>query len=97
MISVLWNLNPDTGGKDIHGTYWMWYRADMFELKRQFKELKRLRKDVGDSYVGMAFGFIWKLISEFFSHGALEFCCSFIICCQDFSISFWHLERNLQK
>ena len=65
MISVLWNLNPNLGGKDIFGTYWMWYRADMFELKRQFKELARLRKEIGDSYVGNAVNFIWNLIAVY--------------------------------
>ena len=63
MISVLWNLKPRLDGQDIHGTYWMWYRADMFELKRQFKELKRLRKDIGDSYIGKTICFIWSLIA----------------------------------
>ena len=65
MISVLWNLKPDLGGKDIHGSYWMWYRADMFELKRQFKELNRLRKEVGDSHVGTCIQFV---LNIFLSH-----------------------------
>ena len=72
MISVLWDLNPNLGGKDIFGTYWMWYRADMFELKRQFKELARLRKEIGNSYIGNAIDFIWKLISVYFPMSLLN-------------------------
>ena len=65
MISVLWNLDPELNGKDINGTYWMHYKANMFELKSEFKELKRQRKDLGDSCFDTALQFIW---SMFFLH-----------------------------
>ena len=48
MISVLWYHTPPEP-KQINGTYWMHWKADMYELKSEFKELFRLRKNIGDS------------------------------------------------
>ena len=48
MISVLWYHEPPEP-KQVNGTYWMLWRADMYQLKREFKDLKRFRKDIGDS------------------------------------------------
>ena len=62
MISVLWNLKPRLDGQDIHGTYWMWYRANMFSIKYEFKELKRQRKELGDSYFDAVFQMLSALL-----------------------------------
>ena len=48
MISVFWYHKPPEP-KQVNGTYWMLWRADMYQLKQEFKDLKRFRKDIGDS------------------------------------------------
>ena len=57
MISVLWYHKPPEP-KQVHGTYWMLWRADMYQLKREFKDLKRFRKDIGDSCFDTALYFL---------------------------------------
>ena len=49
MMSSIWNHNPPTNGKQINGTYWMHYRATMFQLKSDFKDVSRTRHDLGDA------------------------------------------------
>ena len=39
-MSVLWNLEPITNGKQINGTYWMHYKADMFAIKSDLKNFQ---------------------------------------------------------
>ena len=64
MISVLWYHKPPAP-KQVNGTYWMLWRADMYQLKREFKDLKRFRKDIGDSCFDTVLHF---LISFFILH-----------------------------
>ena len=66
----------------------------MFELKRQFKELARLRKEIGDSYVGNAVSFIWNLIAVYLSMSVLN-ATAVVFYCQDSCISLWFLEKEL--
>ena len=48
---VLWKHNPLTNRKQIDGTFWMNYRANMYQIKSDLKEVSRLNKklrlDVG--------------------------------------------------
>ena len=51
MVSVLWNLESITNGEKINGTYWMHYKADLFAIKSDLKEISRLRRDLGDAAI----------------------------------------------
>ena len=59
IVSVLWNLEPITNGKQINGTYWMHYKADMFAIKSDLKETSRLRRDLGDAAIDGFFNFLY--------------------------------------
>jgi hypothetical protein len=61
MISVLWYHEPPNI-MQIHGTYWMNWRADMYHLKRELKELKRLRKDIGESCLDSVLTFLFSVL-----------------------------------
>ena len=47
MISVHWYHTP-SHEKEIDGTYWMHWTVDMCRLESEFRELKRLRKRLGN-------------------------------------------------
>ena len=65
MISILWYHIPLRTGKHINGTWWEFYRADMFSIKSEFKELKRQRRELGDSCFNVALQIISNI---FFLH-----------------------------
>ena len=61
MISVLWYHKPPQE-KQIDGTYWMHWKADMCQLKREFRELKRLRKEIGESCLDSVLVFLFEVL-----------------------------------
>ena len=62
MVSVLWNLKPIINGKQINGTYWMYYKADMFAIKSDLKETSRLRRVFGDAAIDGFLNFLYKVL-----------------------------------
>ena len=68
MVSVLWNLEPVTNGKQINGTYWMHYKADLFAIKSDLKETSRLRRDLGDAAIDVFFNFLYVSFGFLWSH-----------------------------
>ena len=66
MISAYWNHVPLTNGKQVDGTYWMHYREDMYNIKGQFADLKRLRKNIGNSHFGSSLSLCWSLTFLYF-------------------------------
>ena len=73
MVSVLWNLKPIINGKQINGTYWMYYKADMFAIKSDLKETSRSRRDLGDAAIDGIFNFLYNFLTLYGPMMALEF------------------------
>ena len=91
MGSVLWNLEPITNGRQINGTYWMHYKADMFVIKSDLKETSRLRRYLGDAAIDGFFNFLYKFLTLYDPMIGIFLLCIEDSCFQDKIVSRGHI------
>ena len=81
MVSALWNLEPITNEKQINGTYWMHYKADMFAIESDLKETSRLRRGLSNATIDGVFDLLYSFLILHGPMMTLEIVAFFSISC----------------